>query len=101
MNPVRAACGIAAVVATIGIGGLIGWQRHWHALPLLGAAPPAILLLAWIALWLSDPVAVGYFAFLSFFTVFALVVVVYPISLALLGVGAIAGRACQRLARAK
>ena len=101
---VRAGLGISAFVATLAMGGLVGWHRHWQALPLLGVAPSAILLLAWMGLWLSDPGpvgAAGFFALSSFFLGVVVASVVYPLSLAVLGVGALAGAACQRLAAAK
>jgi hypothetical protein len=99
IDPLRAALGIGAFVATLTIGGLIGWHGHWRALPVLGIAPPVIFLLAWIGLWLSDPVALGYFVLMSFFVTFVVATVVYPLALAILGAGALAAIAYRRLAR--
>ncbi|HAM00884.1 MAG TPA: hypothetical protein DCQ30_01450 [Acidimicrobiaceae bacterium] len=103
VDPMRYALEISASVATLAVGGLLGWHSHWRALPLLGVAPPVVLLVAGIGLILSDPSvgAAGFVAVYSVPAVFVMATVVYPLSLTILGVGALTGAACQRLAGAK
>ena len=86
---------ICAVLATIGVGVTVGWHDHWRALPLLAAAPPLVLFLAWFTAWLVDPVAFGYFILSSFFAAVVLATLVYPGVLALLAVGGAAGALAQ------
>lgn len=100
VDPMRVALDISAFAATLAVGGLLGWHRHWRALPLLGVAPPVVLILAGIGLWLSDPsVGAGFVAVYSVPAVFVMATVVYPLSLTILGAAALAGAACQRLAQ--
>jgi len=87
----RTAMLVGAVVATIGVGVTVGWHGHWRVLPLLAAAPALVLFLAWFTAWLMDPVAFGYFIFLSFFAAVVLATLIYPGTLAVLAVSGAAG----------